>query len=162
MRYTVTGEGTRHFEVINEMNAPVGTRDYQTWRPNRARMTTFDGLVYDIAPVGFWQMSMAVTRDDVPYAELKRTPAVGIKVRLATSAMYTFRRKSLWQGSYSLENEAQEELATIFSTFNWRKFSFDYDIETFAPTVDQQTAQLLPMLLVYCMRSLNVQRSGLF
>ena len=162
MRYMVTGDGNRHFEVINEQNAPVGALDYQTWLPNRARMTTFGGIVYDIAPTGFWQMTMAVTRDDVPFAELKRTPAVGMEVRLATGVVYTFRRKNLWQGYYSLENEVQEEMATIYRTFNWRKFNFDYDIETFMPATDLQTDQLLPMLIVYCMRSMNVQHYGIF
>ncbi len=161
MHYTALGNGTRHFEVVNDQNAIVGSLEYKVWLPNRARITTLNNLEFDAVPFGFWQNSMAVMRDGVTYAELKRTMSMSMEVQLA-NRQFTVKRKNFWQGSYKLENETGEEMAEISGSFKWRKFSFDYDIDTYISTGDPLADELLPMLLVYCMRALNAQHSGVF
>ena len=151
MHYTGSGSN-RHIEVMNEREEPVGSMDYPGWFPSKARITTKEHYVYELAPVGFWQTTIAIKKDGIPYAELKRHWFNSITISFENGKPYAFRRKGIFSGNYILVDDEQREMARIGTKYKWSTWRFEYEIDVHENNLDKDVNAVLPFLLIYYTR----------
>lgn len=161
MQYTVNSEGNRHFEVFNEQNDLLGTMDFAAWRHNRGEITTVNHLTYNIAPTGFWQTTIAITRHDMPFAEIKAKLGARMQLNFANeNRTYSFRKKGFWSSNYMVVDEDDHEIAFMEVSYNWRKWKFDYNIEVHANMLNKEANLILPMLMICCARYIRRRQAA--
>ncbi|HEY9176769.1 MAG TPA: hypothetical protein VIN07_03720 [Flavipsychrobacter sp.] len=162
MHYTATVQGNRRFEVFGETNELAGTMECNFWRPAKAVIAIGD-TVYHIAPSGFWQTTMIVTRHNSPFAEIKFSMSKGLKINFSTAATtYFFKYKGFWHTRYAVWDEYGQETGIIEPHFNWKALKYSYDMEIHAHTLDKEAAQLLPLLMLYCLRYTRMLAAGAY
>lgn len=160
MHYTATVQGNRRFEVFGEANELAGTMECNFWRPAKVVITIGDA-VYHIAPTGFWQNTMVVTRNDSTFAEIKFSMSKGLKINFSTAATtYFFKYKGFWHTRYAVWDEYGQETGLIEPHFNWRALKYSYNITVHAHMLDKEAAQLLPILMLYCLRYYRMLAAG--
>lgn len=156
MRYTVVSGNNRNFEVLDERGQVKGSYTIDAWKPRKIHVTTMNGDVFDIKTAGFWQSSQIISRNGIPYAELKYRAFKGYKLSIEDSQPMRFKAKSIWTLShYVLVNEAGSELASISSKYSWKRFSFLYDIEINDQAFGNETSDNLAFIMIYCARVLR-------
>jgi hypothetical protein len=152
MHYTANSQAGRRFEVYNDANTPAGTMECNFWWPAKAVITIGD-TVYRVAPAGFWQSTMQVTRNDSTIAEIKFSISKGLRIHFSTAATpYFFRHKGFWHTRYAIWDEYGQEIGVIEPHFHWKGLKYSYDINVHAHTLDKENGRLLPLLMLYCLR----------
>lgn len=161
MHYTVTNRSSYLIEISNDQGEHIGALEYTgRWVPDKARITTRDHNIYDIAPSGFWQTTRKMIKNGMPYAELKPTYSNGIELFFETGETLSFKKKSFWSsGSYIVTDSEGREIAAITSTLRWKTFNYHYEIETHATLANSETNTVLPFIMVYCSRYLRMRSS---
>jgi hypothetical protein len=161
MHYSVDNEGNRYFEVKDDQQQPVGTLEYQGISISKASITISTGGVYDVDAADFWLMTKQITRNGELYAELRARMGKGITLTFRNGHVCHFFKKSFWNtGEFTVLNEAEEEIAELHVDFEWRSFSFKYEIDIFAGLGDAEMNHALPMILLYCARFLRTHHAA--
>lgn len=161
MHFSAISTGYRFFELFNDLNDSLGTIQYKTWQPNQAQATTANGIVYTIAPTGFWRTTVTVYKENIPIAEIKPVLGKGLKVTFASSAIpFSIKNRTLFSTDLVVVDESYQKLAMIISRFKWRKFRNDYEIEILPNMLDTETNVILPLILVYCARLIQMRRAA--
>lgn len=162
MHYTVTSQGNRQFEVFSEDNDSLGVMNFSPWRFfNKGEITTVNHLIYKIAPKGFWQTTLAITKQDMPFAEIKLKLGMRMVLSFANeNRVYYFKKKGFWNSNYILTDEDDHEIAFIEVSYNWRKWKFDYSIDVHANMLDKEANLLLPLILVLCARNMRMRQAA--
>jgi hypothetical protein len=158
MQYTTTIQGNRHIEVLDERQLAIGTIDISGWTPQKARIATSNGIIYDISPKGFWAMSKSVLKNDMPYAELKPNMTNGIYINYENGPSLLIKKKN-WCSISSyvvVDNEAQQ-VATIETIFSWKGMGYNSDIDIAIPMPQRDDNHVLPLLLAYGARILRIR-----
>lgn len=161
MHFSAISTGYRFFELFNDLNDSLGTIQYKTWQPNQAQATTANGIVYTIAPTGFWRTTVTVYKENIPFAEIKPVLGKGLKVTFASSAIpFSIKNRTFFSTDLVVVDESDQKLAMIISRFKWRKFRNDYEIEILPNMLDTETNVILPLILVYCARLIQMRRAA--
>lgn len=161
MHYSATSTGYRFFEVFNDLNDSLGTIQYKTWQPNQAQATTANRVMYSIAPTGFWRTTITVYKENIPFAEIKPVLGKGLKITFASSAVpFLIKSRTFFSTDLIMIDESDQKLATVLSRFKWRKFRYDYEIEVYPNMLDTETNVILPLILVYCARLIQMRRAA--
>lgn len=160
MHYTVNSKSYRLYEVYDDAGRLAGTISQNTWRPLRAEIIIGD-TVYHAAPTGFWQTTMAITRNESRFAEVTFSMRSGLKINFATAGSpYYFRHKGFWHSTYMVKDDYGNEIALLHTHFNWKRLKYSYEIEVHANNLDSEANQVLPLLMMYCLRYTRVLQSG--
>jgi len=160
MQYTATATSSEHFEVTAETGAPAGSLDYASWLRTSAQITTADGIVYDIAPSGFWRTGRLITRDGCDFAELKPDFSRGAYLSFANGISLHFKTRNFWNNSrFTVLDGNGDEIAAVQYYFEWRRFRYRYDISLHNAMADRETGAMLPVLLLYCARLVHQRKA---
>lgn len=162
MHYAVTStSGGRHLEVSNDRQMPFGTMEYGAWSSSgEADVVVDDGTLYNMTPTGFWNMDVAVTKNGLPYANLKYTIRGIIILTFENGQTFFFKKKSFWGVEYILANSEEQELGTVISEFKWSSWGFTYAIDVHTGIGDRDTNLLLPFLMIYCTKYMRIRQSA--
>lgn len=160
MHYAVTSTSGRYFDVSDDRQMPVGTIQFSAWWPNKADVAINDGTAYNMAPTGFWNMDVAVTKSGLPYAILKYTFGGSITLTLENGQTFFFKKKSFWGVEYILANSEEQELATVICEFKWSNWGFTYAIDVHTGMGDRDTNLLVPFLMIYCTKYMRIRQSA--
>ncbi len=160
MKYLASGTGNRHFEIVDERQKAAGTLDYTTWFPNKAKVTTGDGNIYEMAPQGFWRTTIGMTKNGLPFAALKAKMGSQIVLSFEQGITLLFKRKSLWNSNYVVVDSQEQEVAFIQPDFKWKNLSFNYEIDIYANNLDRDINAILPLVLVYCNKYIRMRHSA--
>lgn len=158
-QYIITTSAYRRYEVAGDYNRFVGQLDYPSWLSNNAQVVTKDGIRYDISITGFWRRQMLITKDGVPFAEMRYTWRRSIEIVFNSGGSLLFKRKSIWNHTYALLGSSDQEVASAEVSFNWRKFNFDYTVHISDNSLGKEINLLLPFLLIYCIRSMRARNA---
>ena len=151
MRYTVKNSSHRHIEVFNENDDLAGAIDYAAWRPTKAEITLPNDVKYQTAATGFWQTTIAITRDGLSFAEIKPDWSFGLRITLPDHAQpFIFKKKSFWSSDYILVDVEGNEIALVKVDFKWSGWGFDYQAEVYPNMLDKELNMILPVLMIYC------------
>lgn len=158
MRYTTTAQGNRHTEVLNEQQQVIGQIDYLGWGPQRARLTTRDGVIYEVCPKGFWATTRIVLKNDLPYAEVKPNMGKGLYINFENGTTLSLKKKNWWGiASYILIDNEGQQIATIETAFSWKGMGYICDMDIIIPLQQREDMTVFPLLLAYCTRYLRVR-----
>lgn len=158
MHYTVKNNNHRHIEVYNDHDDMVGTIDYGAWRPVKAEITLPHDIKYQVAAVGFWQTTIAITRNEISFAEIKPNWGFGLKITLPNHAQpFILKKKSIWNSDYILVDAEGNEIAFVKVDFKWSAWTFDYQVDVHPNALDKETNAVLPMLMIYCARYIRTR-----
>ncbi len=161
MHYTVTSQGSRYFEVYNEQNDSMGTLTLNTWWHSKGEINAVSGITYKIAPKGFWQTTFTITKNDMPFGEIKVTFGGRLRITFANeNRTYTLKRKNLWKSELALYDLEDRETALVAVSYNWRKWKTDYAIDVHHNLLNKETNMVLPLILVFCARYLRMLQTA--
>lgn len=160
MHYTVTSRGNRHFEVANEKHETIGSLDYTTWAPNKAQIVIKNSDIYDLGPTGLLNRAKRITKNGVPYAEIKPDWRRSLLISFEDGKTYKFKRKSLWTSNYILVNEEETEIAMIHVNFKWNNLKFHYKIDVHGEVANRETDLVLPFILLYCTKYMRTRHAA--
>ena len=160
MKYNITSTGGGNYQLTDEQDDCLGTMWHPAMRPYQATIKLADGSVFQLSRAGFWQMNIAVTKNDIPFAEIKPVLGQGLAITFSNGIYpYRFRRKSVWQNTYALLDPNEYEVALVYSNYLWKKWTFEYEIEITTPLHDMELNLLIPLLLAYCARYMRLRSS---
>lgn len=101
---------------------------------------------YELAPVGFFGTSVAVTKDGNKVVNLSMSWNGEIIITFLDDREYALKLSGLIQSKMILENKNQEKVIQFEPKFNWRDFYCKYDI-TYDMTNDNEPKDNLLLLL---------------
>jgi hypothetical protein len=151
MKYTTTGGDNTEHQILNDLMEPIGTIIYGQWRQAKARVEVADANIYEMEPSGFWRTSIYISKNGMPYGEVKNRWG-DMTITIESGQSFTFRRKGFWNVVYVLRSATGEtDLATVRSDFSWRTFGFNYEVEIDS-IGDRELNLFMPFLLIFCVR----------
>lgn len=149
MRYTAKKIRYAQYELENELGQPSGSIKFNTWSMSKAKATIAQ-QEYDFYPVGFWQTKKVMTRDGIIVAELGHKLGKGFDISFPNRGKLYFRKKSFWTGSeYIIVDENNTTVATMTMSYNWKRWTYNYNIEIQDRLFDTEMNSLLPMVIFY-------------
>jgi len=122
----------------------------------KAEIKLPDSERFEIAPVGIFGTSVAVTKYGEEHANLKMNWRGQIVISFQDGQEYVLKAKGIFHNKYIVENKEGESLIQFEPKFNWSKFIYNYDI-----TYNQKPQDLLLVLLgIYASNYLIATMSG--
>ena len=122
----------------------------------KAEIKLTNSAQYEIAPVGIFGTSIAVTKNGTEIANLKMNWRGQIVFTFQDGQEFVLKAKGIFHNKYILENKDGEMLMQFEPKFNWSKFHYNYDI---ADNKDSQDI-LLVLLGVYASNYFIASMSG--
>lgn len=154
MHYTIINKTSRRFEILNDHQQLLGHLEYASWFFTKAQILTTDNNSYNIAPANFWGMRMTITKNGMPYAELKYGFMGQVTLTL-NGKPFLFKRKSIWRASEYALLSGEQEIAKVLTTFKLKKMSYNYEVDVQDGVFSKEDSVLLPFLLLFCVKSLQ-------
>ena len=105
--------------------------------------------IFKIKPVGFFQTSIKVTKNETEIASLAMNWRGEIVISYHDGQDYVLKLNKFFYGKYIIENEKGEKIIQLDPKFNWREFHYNYDIEYSITDDDNLKDPLLLLLGVY-------------
>jgi hypothetical protein len=161
MHYTAKRQNNRHFEVTNERQELVGSVDYTDRQPGKAQIKINDSDTFKAIPRKSRDAAAGITKNGSSYAELKCNWQKSMVLTLENGKSFYFTRKNIWDSNYAVLNDAQHEVASIKSKFQWRTMRFNYEIDVRPRMLDKESKTTLPFLLVYCTQYVRSHHSAI-
>ena len=158
--YSITTSAYRRYEVTDEYNRFVGQLDYPSWLSHKAQVIMKDGVRYEITIAGFWRRQMMITKEGMPFAEMRYTWRSKIEIVFNRGESLLFKRKSIWNSTYVILGSSDQEVATLQIGFDWRKLSFSYTVDVSENLLDKETNLLLPFLMLYCSKNVRARNAA--
>jgi hypothetical protein len=156
MQYTSLSRNGRHLDLMNEEQITIGTMDFGYFQYHTADIAVVDHNTYRIAPVSFWNLSMEIVKNGVPFGLISYNWGV-LDIKLENGRTLYFRRKSFWNNNYIVHDEQGNEVALLDTGFRWKDLSYFYAIDVYPNALDKETNLLLPFVLIYSTRYLRMR-----
>lgn len=161
MHYTaIHGRGAR-IELMNERKEPIGSVSYAGKLPGNAQIRMQNSDTFNAMPVAPNGAAAGITRNGSTFAVVQCGREQSMSFMLHTGKRFFMNRKRKWEPSYTIVDEAQNEVASIRSRFHWQSLSFDYEIDVRRKVLDKETSVAFPFLLVYCTQHARTRRTPL-
>lgn len=159
MRYTVTKTATG-YEIMEESGRSLGMLNIGFWTPGKATFA-IPTAGYHIFSKDFWQSKKIVTRNDIPFAEIRPRAWRGLDINFEHRVKLSFGNKSIWRsGEYILTDDNGTIYATVHAHFTWRILGFTYHIDIHENMIDAELKMALPFLLMYCVLYVRRRRTA--
>ncbi|HEX7412452.1 MAG TPA: hypothetical protein VF411_00300 [Bacteroidia bacterium] len=136
---------SKNFELFDNTEK-LGSLAYKNWFSYTAELAIGDKEQYEIKPTGLLGATFAVTKADEQVASFKMNWKGQMTLTLKGGQEYVFKRKSMLNSKYIIENEKEQEIIQFIPCFDWTKFKYSYDIFY----NDKAKNILLVLLGVYC------------
>jgi len=160
MQYAII-QSSKRLEINNERAQHIGIVEFDTWRPAKVHYTSADNSIYQTASVGFWGSKIAISKNGEAYAEIEMKMRKGFIISFINGPTYTFRKKGFWNASeYIVIDNADSPVATIRSYFRWKIFKYQHDIDINESMLSKEVNDVMPFLIVYCLRLLRVRQAA--
>ncbi len=130
MRYTVQGSKARQFELTDDSGRNIGQMYFPKWYSTRAEIILASGDNLLITPERNLLQTIHVTNEGVAVATVKFGWMGKISITLADGSEYMFKRVSLFSGTFGLFNANGHKVVNIKQEFYWKRFAFNYEINT--------------------------------
>lgn len=160
MQYSVI-QTSKRLEINNERGQHLGIMEFDTWKPAKVRYTAADNNIYEAASVGFWKTKTVINKNGQPYAEIEPKIGKGFNISFINGPTYLFRKKGFWNSSdYLVIDNADSPVASLKSTFRWKLFKFQHDIDINESMLSKEVNDVMPFLIIYCIRLLRVRQAA--
>jgi hypothetical protein len=133
---------------LTENGEQLGELIYENMLYFKAKIKLQNLELYELAPVGFFGTSIAVTKNGVKVASLVMNWSGQIIITFQDGEDYVIQLNGLFNNKFILENKYQEKLIQLEPKFNWREFHYNFNI-TYAINTNKPQDYLLLLLSVY-------------
>ena len=141
---------------LTDNGQQLGELIYENLSFLKAEIKLTDSEQYEIAPVGIFGTSIAVTKSGTETANLKMNWRGQIVITFQDGQEFVLKAKGFFHNKYILENKDEEKLIQFDPKFNWSKFNYNYHI-----TYDKIPQDILFVLLgVYASNYYIASMSG--
>ncbi len=141
----VHSKDRKTFQLVDNEQL-LGELIYETPFYLKAEIKMPNTETYELAPVGFFGTSVAVTKDGNKVASLSMSWNGKIIITFQDDKEYALKLNGLFQSKMILENKNQEKVIQFEPKFSWRDFYCSYDI-TYDITNDNEPKNNLLLLL---------------
>ncbi len=135
--------------LLSDNDQSLGELIYETPFYLKAEIKMPNTETYQLAPVGFFGTSVAVTKDGNKIASLSMSWNGKIIITFQDEREYALKLSGLFQSQMILENKNQEKVIQFDPKFNWRDFYCKYDIDYDITNTNEPKDSLLLLLGVY-------------
>lgn len=135
--------------LLSDNDQSLGELIYETPFYLKAEIKMPNTETYQLAPVGFFGTSVAVTKDGNKIASLSMSWNGKIIITFQDEREYALKLSGLFQSQMILENKNQEKVIQFEPKFNWRDFYCKYDIDYDITNTNEPKDSLLLLLGVY-------------
>ena len=143
MKATSTDKKT--FQLTSN-GQPLGELIYENLFFFKAEIKLQNSEHYEIEPVGLFNTSINVTRNDVAIASLVMNWRGQIVFTFQDGQEFVLKLNGLFNDSYITENREGENLIQLEPKFNWREFNYNYEI-SYGVTYEKNPQDILLLLL---------------
>jgi|SRR5690606_1788125 len=145
---------------LTENGQQLGELIYENLFFLKAEIKLLNSELYDLAPVGFFGTSVAVTKNGNEIASLVMNWRGQIVITFQDGQEFVIKLIGLFSNKFIIENKDQEKLIQLELKFNWREFHYNYNI-TYDITNDNIPKDNLLLLLgVYAANYFVATMSG--
>lgn len=145
---------------LTENGQALGELGYKNLFSLKAEIKLPNAEYYEIAPVGFWATSIAVTRNGVKVAGLAMNWSGQIVIAFQDGQEFVLKLNGFFQSRYVVENKNQEKLIQLEPRFNWSAFQYNYSIACNMANDNNPKNALLLLLSVYAANYFIAVMSG--
>lgn len=135
--------------LLSDNDQLLGELNYETPFYLKAEIKIPNTETYKLAPVGFFDTSVAVTKDGNKIASLSMSWNGKIIITFQDEREYALKLSGLFQSQMILENKNQDKVIQFEPKFNWRDFYCKYDIDYDITNTNEPNDNLLLLLAVY-------------
>ncbi len=140
----VTCTDSRNFE-LHDGAEKLGSLSYKQWFSYSAELEA-GKEVFEVKPTGLLGATFAVFKGSEEVATFKMNWKGQMTVNFKDGQEYIFKRKSMLNSKYVVENGKEQEIIQFIPCFDWTKFKYSYDIFY----NDKVKNILLVLLGMYC------------
>ena len=135
---------SKNFELFDNAEK-LGRLTYKNWFSYSAELEAGKEQ-YEIKPTGLLGATFAVTIDGADAATFKMNWKGQMTITFKDGQEFAFKRKSMLNSKYVVENAKEQEIIQFIPCFDWIKFKYSYDI-----FYNDKTKNILLILLgIYC------------
>lgn len=142
--------------VIEKNDIEIVEVHYENWFSSVAK-TTFEGQNIEIRPKNIWFSKFDIYKNGQDIGDIIFNWKGDMVLRLLNDANqeenFLLNAKGFWNSYFELKDEEEKVLYILRPSINWRKFSFDYDVENISTSLEsKQTTEIL----IYSVFSANL------
>lgn len=116
--------------------------------------------VFKINPVGFFQTSINVRKNETEIAKLVMNWRGEIVITYQDGQEYILKLNKFFFGKYIIENKKKEKIIQFDPKFNWREFNYSYNIAYNIEDDNKPKDALLLLIGVYAVNYFIACMSG--
>lgn len=128
--------------VLTDDGQSLGELIYENMFFLNAEIKLENNEVFKIKPVGLFQTSITVTKNEKEIANLKMNWRGQIVIAFTDGQEFVFAPKGMFHNKYTIENKDGEIIIQFEPKFNWSIFHYNYEI-----AYDQKPQDALFILL---------------
>ncbi|WP_341225488.1 hypothetical protein [uncultured Arcticibacterium sp.] len=140
---STSGKGS--FKLLDG-NKVISDVVYENWYSSKAS-SRLKGNLIEIKPANFWRTKILIFRNkrEVGSMEFNWRGRMQIKIRDSEKRQREFSVKynGVFKGKFDVYDEKQEVVLRLIPAFNWKRFSYNYDIETIKQINDMEELCIL-------------------
>ncbi len=149
--------------VFYEGNHIVGKLVFRGRFSKKASIIDAENLVHEIVAVNFWKTKFEVRLDQQCVFTIKKKWAGKAEIssnRDSESDKLIFRHKGFFKIRFVIQDKDDRELAVVRSTFRWKSFRYDFDIEVSDSLKKKANHYVLLGVMIYLVRDAQRQKAG--
>lgn len=149
--------------VFYEGNQMVVKLVYSGRFSKKASLIDAENHVYEIVAVDFWKKKFEIRHNQQCLLKMKKKWNGNAEIstnRNSVSDILVFKHKGFWNSRYVIQDKDERELAAVRSTFRWKGFRYDFDIEVTDSLKRKDNHYVILGLMVYLLRDLKRQHAG--
>lgn len=150
-KYTINSTNSKTF-ILSDENKEIGTLIQTNWFSTKFSFSIFDKN-YSINPIGFFKRNIEIRNEQTLFYTIKSGMFGKLSIHKegdSSDSVLYFKRKSFLSNSYIVQNNSQEILAIITPHFVWKKFRYDFEINTMNELESDLNKNMILFLTLYC------------
>jgi len=137
--------GLRKYALFGDDGEKIATLKYDGWLTYQAVAELKDGKKIKFASQGFWGQTIEVKEEDKFMATIKMDWLGNVKIFQNKSAnpVFILKYSGFWQPKIVLQDSKKNKIAEFVGRFKWSKFTYEYEIESFAKDIFDDVMNLV-------------------
>jgi hypothetical protein len=149
--------------ALQEGEKQLGRLSYKGWFSRKAEIIISPNESYQVIPHGFFFRTITIGNGIDIYLSIRFSnwgrmnftmTRQGIEYRMA------FRRKGIFSMDHILVNQNREQLMLLKPSFNWRRFTYEYDIEVSDLAKNYAAVPVMCLAALYVLIFLQKRRAS--
>jgi hypothetical protein len=138
-----------NFEIKDNNGETLLELTYANWFAGKAE-TSFESIDIQIKPKNIWQSQFDILKNGIEKGDIvfnwKENIIITLKIDNKSENKYLLKAISPWKMGFELLDEKERKILSLKQNINWKKISYNYEIEL---ADNQKVKQEIVELLIY-------------